>query len=112
MNKTINKFLLTAQKFAPELLEDPGFTQSTCGSFAKHRERIQKFKETVILKHLCRNKLNKACFAPDATYSDRKDLAKRTVLDKILKYRAYKIAINHKYYGYQIAIASMVHSKK
>ena len=112
MNKTINKFLLTAQKFEPELIEDPRFTYSTCGSFSKHLERIQKFKETVILKHLYRNKFNKACFAPDSMYSDRKDLAKRTVLDKILKYRAYKIAINHKYYGYQIAIASMVYSKK
>ena len=45
MNKIIfiNKFLLTGDKFMPELhLKQPGFTYSTCG----HRERIRKFRET------------------------------------------------------------------
>ena len=47
MNKIINKFLLTRDKFMTELrLKKPGFTCSACGSFTKHRERIQKFKET------------------------------------------------------------------
>ena len=59
------------------LLKQPEFTYSTCGPFTKHRERIQKFKETGNLKHLHRNKLDKTCFAHDAAYSDRKDLAKR-----------------------------------
>ena len=31
------------------------------------------------------------CFAHDAAYSDSKDLAKRTISDKILKGRAYEI---------------------
>ena len=43
--------------------------------FFKHRERIQKFKETGNLKHLYRNELDKAFFAHDLEYSDRKDLA-------------------------------------
>ena len=43
MNKIINKFLLTGDKFTPELhLKQPGFTYSACGPFTKHRERIQK----------------------------------------------------------------------
>ena len=46
MNKIINKFLLTGDKFMP------GFTYSACGLFTKHRERIQKFRETGNLKHL------------------------------------------------------------
>ena len=47
MNKIINKFLLTGEKFMPELhLKQPGFTDSACGSFTKHRERIKKFRET------------------------------------------------------------------
>ena len=66
-------------------LKQPEFTYSACGPFTKHRERIQKFKETGYLKNLYRNKLDKAGFAHDAAYSDSKDLAKRTVLDKILK---------------------------
>ena len=39
MNKIINKFLLTRDKFMSEL-KQPGFTYSACGPFTKHRERI------------------------------------------------------------------------
>ena len=49
MNETINKFLLTENKFMPKLdLKQPAFTDSFCRLFAKHRERIQKFTETDI----------------------------------------------------------------
>ena len=44
--------------------------------------------------HLYKIELDKACFANDAVYSDSKDLAKIVILDKIVKERAYKIAIN------------------
>ena len=47
--------------------------------------------------------------AHDEEYSDSKDLAKRTISDKILKDRAYEIARNCKYDGYQRALASMVY---
>ena len=34
MNETINKFLLTGDRFMPELrLRHPGFTYSACGTF-------------------------------------------------------------------------------
>ena len=47
MNKIINKLLLTGDKFLPELhLKQPVFVYSACGPFTKHRERIQKFRET------------------------------------------------------------------
>ena len=110
MNKIINKFLLTGDKFMPELhLKQPGFTYSACGPFTKHRERIQKFRETGNLKHLYRNELDKACFAHDAAYSDSKDLAKRTISVKSLKDRAYEIARNCGYDGYQRAVASLIY---
>ena len=49
MNKIVNKFLLTGDKFMCELhLRQPGFTYSACGPFSKHCERIRKFSETVI----------------------------------------------------------------
>ena len=58
MNKIINKFLLTGDKFIPELhLKQAGFTYSACGPFTKHRERIQKFRGTGNLKHLHGNEL-------------------------------------------------------
>ena len=84
----------------PELhLKKPGFTYIACGSFRK----------TGNLKYLYGNELGKACFAHDAAYSDSKDLAKEATWDKILTDRAYEIARNHKYHGYQRALASMIY---
>ena len=77
--------------------------------FTKHRERNKKFRETGYLKHLYTNELDKACFAHDAAYSESQDLAKRTISDKILKDRAYDIARNCGYDGYQRVLASMVY---
>ena len=109
MNKIINKFLLKGDKFMPELhLTQQRFTYSAFGPLTKYRKRIQKFRERGNLKHLHRNKLYKACFAHDAAYLDSKDLAKRTILDKISKDKTYEIARNCRYDGYQRALPSMV----
>ena len=51
-----------------------------------------KFKETGNTRYIYKNELDKACFAHDATYSDSKDLTKRTAADKILKNKAFNIA--------------------
>ena len=84
--KIIHKFLLTSDKFMPELhLKQPEFTNSACGIFTKHCEKIPKFRETDNLKHFHRNKLDKVCFTHDAGYCDSKDVAKITISDKILK---------------------------
>ena len=108
MNKIINSFLLTGDRFMPELhLKHAGFTCSACGPFTKHREKIQKFREAGNLKHLYRNKLRKTSFSHDPAYSDSKDLPKRTISDKVLKDRAYEIARNPRYDGYQRALASV-----
>ena len=56
MNKIINKFLLTRDKFMRALhLKQSGFAYSACGTFTKDSERIQKFREAGYLKHLYRN---------------------------------------------------------
>ena len=52
--------------------------------------KIQKFRETDNFKDLYNNELNKACFA-HAVYCDSKFLAKRTVLDMILKIEVVKL---------------------
>ena len=57
MNKIINKFFFTRNIFMPELHIKPGFTYGSYVSFNKHRERIQKFRET---GNLHRSKLGKA----------------------------------------------------
>ena len=110
MNNTINKLLLAGDKFMPEIhLREPQFTYSACGPFTKHEQRIQKFRETGDTNYIYKNELDKACFVHDAAYSDSKDLTKRTADDKILKNKAFDIAKDPKYDGYQRGLASMVY---
>ena len=113
MNQIINKLLLTGNKFMPEMhLRQPGFNYSACGPFTKHRKRIQKFMQTGNTNYIYRNELDKTCFAYDAAYSDSKDLAKRRQSDKVLKYKAYEIANNPKYDGYQRKLVYKCFDKK
>ena len=101
MNDIINKFLLAGDRFIPEMhLRQPQFTYSACGPFTKHKQRIQKFKETDDTKYIYKNELDKTCFAHDAAYSDSKDLTKKTVADKVLKDKAFNIAKDPKYDGF------------
>ena len=90
-------------------LRQLGFTYTFCGLFTKHCERIQKYKKTSNLKHLYRNELEKTCFADDDAFSNSKDLGKKTISDQILKDRVYETSRNHKYSGYQRALASLVY---
>ena len=62
------------------------FTYSADGLFTEHLEIIQKLKKVCDQNYLC------------ISFANSKDLAKRTALDKILKDRAYEIALNSKYY--------------
>ena len=110
MNNVINKFLSAGDKFMPEMhLRQPQFTYSACGPFTKHKQRIQKFKETSDTNYIYKNELDKACFTHDVAYSDSKDLTKRTAADKILRNRAFNIAKDPKYDGYRKGLASMVY---
>ena len=109
-SNVINKFLLVGDKFMSEIhLRQPQFTYSACGPFTKHEQTIQKFKETGDTNYVYKNELDKACFVHDAAYSDSKDLTKRTVADKILKNKAFDIAKDPKYDGYQRGLAYMVY---
>ena len=108
MNNVINKFLLAGDKFMPELhLRQPQFVYSACGPFTRHKERIKEFKRTGDTRLLYRNELDKACFQHDYAYADNKDLINRTNADKVLKDKAYNIASNPEYDGYQRGLASM-----
>ena len=110
MNKLVSKLLLAGNKFMPEMhLKQPGFTYSACGTLAKNKERIQKFKETGDTKYIYWNELDKACFQQNMTYGDFKDLARRTVSDKFSRDKAFNIAKNPKYDEYQRGFASMVY---
>ena len=110
MNNVINKFLLAGDKFMPEMhLRQPQFVYSACGPFTRHKERIKKFKQTGDSGYIYRNELDKACFQHDSAYADHKDLINRTKSDKVLRDKAYDIASNPKYNGYQRGLASMIY---
>ena len=101
MNNIINKFLLAGDKFMPEMhLRQPRFVYSACGPFTRH---------TGDTRYIYRNKLDKACFQHDSAYADHKDLINRTEADKVLRDKAYDIANNPEYDGYQRGLASMVY---
>ena len=103
MNDIINKFLLAGDKFMPEMhLRQPGFNYSACGPFTKSKERIQKFKQTGDSRYIYKNEL-------DIVYGDFKDLKKRTAVDNVLRDKAFNIAKNPKYDGYQRGLASMIY---
>ena len=73
-----------------------------------HLLKINKeFKDDT--KYIYRNELDKACFQHDMAYGDFKDLKRRTQSDKVLKDKAFVIASNPKYDGYQGGLASMVY---
>ena len=57
-----------------------------------------------------KNELDKACFQHDMACGKSKDLAKRTQSDKFLRDKAFKIASDPKYDGYQRGLASMVYN--
>ena len=110
MNEIVNKFLLVGDKFMPEMhLKQPGFTYSGCGPFTKNKERTEKFMQTGNTNFIYRNELDKACFQHDMAYGKTKDLVKRTQSDKVLKNKAFKIARDPKYDGYQRRLASIVY---
>ena len=98
----MNKFLLVGDKFMPEMhLKQLGFTCSTSGPFTKNRKRIKKFMQAGNTYFVYKNKLVKPCFQHDVVYCKSKDLAKQTQSDKFLGDKAFKIASDPKYDGYQ-----------
>ena len=110
MNEIANKFLLVGDKVMPEMhLKQSGFIYNAYGLFTKNKERIAKFMQTGNTNFIYRNELGKACFQHDMACDKSKDLAIRTQSDKVLIDKAFKIASDPKYDGYQRGLASMVY---
>ena len=83
MNEIVNKFLLTGNKFMPEMhLKQPGFTYSASGLFTKTKETIEKFIKTGNTDFIYKNELDKACFHHDMAYGKSKDLAEEQLQTK------------------------------
>ena len=99
---------MVGDKFMPEI--HSGIKYSACGPFTKNKERIKKIKEIGDSRHIYQNELEKAYFQHDISYGDFRDLNRRTAADKVLRDKAFNIAKNPKYDGYQRGLASMVHN--
>ena len=110
MNQILNKFLLAGKKFMPEMhWKQPSFTFSACVTFTKNKERIKKLRKTGNTDFIHKTDLDKACFQYDMAYGKSKDLARRTESDKVLRDKAFEIASDPKYDGYQRGLTSIVH---
>ena len=109
MNQIVKTFLLAGDIFMPEMhLKQPGFTYCACGPFTRNKQIIQTFMQTGDTNYIYKNELDKACFQHMA-YGKYKDLERRTQSDKVLKDKAFEIANNSKYDGYQRGLASIVY---
>ena len=95
----------------PEVhLTQPGFTYSICVSFTKNTKKWPKNKETGDSRYVYESELDKVYFQHDMAYGDFKDLNRRSAADKVLRDKAFNIAKNPTYDGYQRGIASMVYT--
>ena len=114
MNAIVHKFLLAGDKNMPKMhLKQPRFKYNACGPFTKNKETIKKIKETRNSRYIYQNELDKAFFQHDMAYGDFKDLNRRTTTDKVFKVlrdKAFNIAKNSKYDGFQRGLASMVYN--
>ena len=109
-NEIVSNFLLAGDKFTPEMhLKQPGFAYSPCVPFTRNKEIIEKLMQTGNTDFIYRNELDKAFFQHDMAYGKSKDLTKRTQSDQVLGDKAFKIASDPKYNGYQRGLASMVY---
>ena len=112
MNVKVNYFLLAGDKFMPEThLSQPGFTYSACEPFTKNKKtkKVQNLKETGVSQCIYQNELDKAYFQSDMAYRDFKNLTRRKASDKILRGKAFNIAKNLKYDGYQRGLVSLIY---
>ena len=103
MNEIVNKFLLVGDNFMPEMhLKQHSFTNSACDPFTKNKQGIKKFMQNGHTNFNNKNDFDKACFQHDIAYGK----TKRTQSDKVLKNKAFKIASDPNYGGYQRGLAS------
>ena len=71
----------------------PEFNCNACGPFTKNKELIQRVKETGDSRYIYQNELDKSCIQHDMAYEDFKDSPGRTGSDKVLREKAFNIAI-------------------
>ena len=78
------------------------------GHLQKTKKEFKNLKKQDT-SYIYKNELDKACFQHDMAYGNFNDLKRRTASDKVLRDKAFDIAKNPKYDGYQRGLAYMVY---
>ena len=73
----------------------------------KNKERIKEYKEIRNLRHIYQNELDKTCLQHHMACGVFRDLRRITIADKGLRDKAFNIAKNPKYDGYQGAFSAL-----
>ena len=60
-------------------------------------------------RYIYKNELDEACFQHNMPYADLRNFPKRTASEKVLRDKAFDIAENSKYEGYQKVLALMAY---
>ena len=90
-------------------LRQSGFTYSACEPSTRNKKKIQKFMQTGDTNDIYKNELDKASFPHDMASGKYKELQKRAQSNKVLKDKAFEIANNPRYDGYQKGLVSMTY---
>ena len=75
-------------------LRQPRLTDSACGPFTKNKASIQEFKEAGDNRYICQNKQEKTCLQHDIAYGVKNYLPRRTAFEKVLRDKAFAIAVD------------------
>ena len=65
----------------------------------ENKKKYKTLKETGDSRYIYQKELDKACFQHDMACGDFKDLPRRTVLDQVLRDKAFNITKNPQYDG-------------
>ena len=77
-------------------------------NFQKRKKKYKKIK-TGYSRYIYQSDPDKTCFQHDMAFGNFENRNRKTVSDEILRYKAFNIAKNTKYDGYQRGLASMVY---
>ena len=106
MNKIVNKFLSAGDEFMSEMhLRHSRFICKVCRPFTRNKKKkgFKNSKKLEIKGIFIKSNQTKLIFS--IAYGDFKDLSKRPAADKVLHDRAFNIAKNPRYDGYQSGLA-------
>ena len=109
MNKIVNKSLLTGENFMSELhLRHPGFSYSAWGEFPNIVKEFKNSEKQVTQNIYIEMNQAKLVLLMMLGILIVQIQLRELFQTKFVKYRAYKIARNHKYDEYQRGLANMV----